>query len=259
MIDPQIINSINNAIDAFFNQDKTRTIVPVKELMPAFIKAGIFKKDIKNGKPIRDILRELDETDQLQLIPYLHPERRGADTYWYFIPKDAPTPTSFYKQEEPSVKKEAAKKARLLTDETYILDLCDEVLGQKSERQKRFDFLKGDPHKDGITRTKLPVDAYYPAYRLVIEFKESPRVSNVENFDNPNVTTVSGVSRREQRHLYDQRKATDLPKNGIQLVEISFDKFNYDYQHKIIRNPQVDLLQVREILNEINMDELGEE
>ena len=254
MIDTQLINSINNAIEAFFNQDKTRTIVPAKELMPAFIKAGIFKKDNKNGKPIRDILRELDETDQLQLIPYLHPERRGVDTYWYFIPKNVPAPTTLYKREEPSVKKEAAKQARLLSDETYILDLCDEILEQKSERQKRFDFLKGDPHKDGVTRTKLPVDAYYPIARLVIEYKESPRVHNIENFDNPNVTTVSGVSRREQRQLYTQRKATTLPKHGIKFVEIPFDIFNYDNQHKIIRNPQADLLQIKEILNNKEME-----
>lgn len=257
MIDTQTINSINTAIEAFFNTDSTLKIVPVKVLMPAFIKAGIFKKDHKNGKPIRDILRELDETDQLQLIPYVHAERRALDTYWYFIPKDVPAPSTFYKQEPASVKKEAAKQSRLLSDETYILDLCDEVLGQKAERQKRFDFLKGDPHKDGITRTKLPVDAYYPAYRLVIEFKESPRVSNVENFDNPNVTTVSGVSRREQRHLYDQRKATDLPKHGIKLVEIAFDMFKYDNQYKIVRNPKEDLLKVRELLSEASIDEVN--
>jgi hypothetical protein len=239
--------------------DSTLTIVPVKELMPAFIKAGIFKNDNKNGKPIRDILRELDEAGQLQLIPYLHPERRDVDTYWYFIPKDAPAPSTFYKQEEPSVKKEAAKQARLLTDKTYILDLCDAILEQKGERQKRFDFLKGDPHKDGVTRTKLPVDAYYPILKLVVDFKESPRVSNVENFDNPNVTTVSGVSRREQRQLYTKRKATTLPKHGIRFVEIPFDVFNYDNQHKLIRNPQADMLQINELLNDNSTDTIDAE
>ncbi len=257
MIDTQTINSINTAIEAFFNTDSTLKIVPVKVLMPAFIKAGIFKKDHKNGKPIRDILRELDESGQLPLIPYIHAERRELNTYWYFIPKDVPAPSTFYKQEPASVKKQAAKQSRLLSDETYILDLCDEVLGQKAERQKRFDFLKGDFHKDGVTRTKLPVDAYYPGYRMVVEFKESQRVQFVENFDDPKATTISGVNRAEQRQLYEQRKATDLPKHGIKLVEIAFDMFMYDNQYKIVRNPKEDLLRVRALLSEVSLEEVN--
>ena len=31
------------------------------------------------------------------------------------------------------------------SDESYILNLCDEILGVKAVRQKRFDFLRGDP------------------------------------------------------------------------------------------------------------------
>lgn len=254
MIDEVKIKSINDTIEAFFNNDSTLKIVPAKNLMPAFLKAGIFKKDNKNGKPIRDILRELDEANKLQLIPYLHAERKGADTYWYFIPKDAPVPSTSYKQEPASVKKEMAKQSRLLSDETYILDLCDTVLEEKGERQKRFDFLLGDLHKDGISRTKLPVDAYYPIHRLVIEFKEAAHTEAVATFDKPDVKTVSGVNREQQRLIYDRRRAELLPEHGNKFVEISFDMFKCDGQNKIIRNPETDILKIKEILKDIRID-----
>ena len=254
MIDAFKINNINNAIEAFFNKDTTIKIVPAKDLMPEFIKAGIFTKDNKNGKPIRDILRELDRTAQLKLIPYLHAERKDDNTFWYFIPKNEPAPSTPYKQEQASIKKETGSQARLLSDETYIIDLCDTVLEQKAERQKRFDFLLGDFHKDGVSRTKLPVDAFYQRYHLVIEFKEAQYSASTEIFDKPDVKTVSGVNRGEQRLIYDQRRASLLPENGIKLIEISFDMFKYDSQNNIIRNMQLDIMKVREILKDIILD-----
>ena len=56
-------------------------------------------------------------------------------------------------------------------DEAYVLALCDRALGTVGLRQHRFDFLKGDPGKRGVCR-RLPVDAYYPDQRLVIEYRE---------------------------------------------------------------------------------------
>ncbi|MBC7425946.1 MAG: hypothetical protein H7321_05370 [Bacteroidia bacterium] len=140
---------------------------------------------------------------------------------------------------------------RLQSDETYVLDLCDKVLGEKAERQKRFDFLLGDLHKDGFSRTKLPVDAYYPSYQLVIEYKESQHTVSHAIFDKQDVTTVSGVHRGEQRLIYDQRRATELPLHGIKLISISYDLFKNDNQHKIVRNPEADLLKVKEVLKAV--------
>lgn len=41
-----------------------------------------------------------------------------------------------------------AMSSRATSDERYVLDLCGQVLGQVCERQKRFDFLGGDPGND---------------------------------------------------------------------------------------------------------------
>jgi len=41
----QNLELINKTIEAFFNANKTISIIPAKDLMPYFISAGIFPKD----------------------------------------------------------------------------------------------------------------------------------------------------------------------------------------------------------------------
>ena len=258
MIDLAKINIINSVIQAYFEHNKELTIVPVKELMPDFIAAKIFQKDFKNGKSIREILRELDSTNQRELIPYMHSEIRDEHTYWYFIPADAPKPTTLYKQELAPSKRELAEKARSLSDETYVIDLCDSVLEEKAERQKRFDFLLGDLHKDGITRTKLPVGAYYESVKIVIEYKESPQTISLAFANRADAKTISGVTREAQRLIYDQRRVDELPKHGILLINIAFDTFKCDKEFKIVRNPKKDKEKIEAILNKAKLERLIE-
>ena len=111
------------------------------------------------------------------------------------------------------------KKNRQSSDEHYVIDLCDEVLGLKASRQHRFDFLKGD------TGVRLPVDAYYSELNLVIEYYESQHTESTPFFDKKQ--TASGVSRGEQRRIYDQRRRDILPQHGIKLIIISYTDFGY--------------------------------
>ena len=86
--------------------------------------------------------------------------------------------------------------SRKNSDEHYVIDLCDEILGLKASRQHTFDFLRGD----GEPGRKLPVDAYYPNLKLVVEYKERQHTESVAFFNKK--TTVSGVSHDEQRRIY---------------------------------------------------------
>ena len=122
-------------------------------------------------------------------------------------------------------------------DESYVVDLCDEVLGLKALRQYRFPFLLGD------TRKALPVDAYYKEKRLVVEYCERQHTEAVPFFDRRK--TVSGVSRGEQRKIYDERRREILPKHHIKLVNISYSDFEYDSSKRIIRNHLHDIEVVR--------------
>jgi hypothetical protein len=139
-------------------------------------------------------------------------------------------PTSILKQIFPEIKSESARNK---SDESYVIDLCDEVLKQKALRQHRFDFLKGD------SGTKLPVDAYYPSLNLVVEFKEKQHTEEVKFFDKRQ--TVSGVGRGEQRKLYDQRRRDVLPEYGIKLIELDYSDFEHTRGKKLVRNREEDL------------------
>lgn len=269
-IEETTIDEINKVIKSFFTNNESLTIVPVKVLMPNFIQSGIFAKDRKNGAPIRSILKQLDYKNELDRIPSVYAERHGLDTYWYFKPEGIPDPVNPYKQEE---KKEASKEKEIAyanSDETYVINLCDKVIGLKANRQKRFDFLLGDLHKDGVTQTKLPVDAYYAIHQLVVEYMEAEPIEQVESPIQPDINDEGdvdddnieqetdlvvnkkskGSSRDQKRHSYDQRRAEILPKHDIDLVVISYDNFKYDVQNKIIRNEASDLKIVSKALEE---------
>lgn len=130
------------------------------------------------------------------------------------------------------------------SDEHYVIDLCDEILGQTASRQHRFDFLRGD---SGIA---LPVDAYYASLSLVIEYHESQHSESTPFFDKKQ--TVSGVSRGEQRRIYDQRRQDVLPKHGINVVVIPYTAFGST--KKMVRDPQSDKLVIMRILRENGID-----
>ena len=58
--------------------------------------------------------------------------------------------------------------------------------------------------------------------------------------------TVSGVSRGEQRKIYDERRRTELPKHGIKVVVISYSAFGVS--KKLLRKHDADLSIIKTIL-----------
>lgn len=61
---------------------------------------------------------------------------------------------------------------RIESDEHYVLDLCDEVLGNIGVRQFLFPWLLGDLSARVGHPRRLPVDGYWPRESLVVEFQE---------------------------------------------------------------------------------------
>ncbi|MCC6983086.1 MAG: hypothetical protein IT535_07420 [Bauldia sp.] len=139
---------------------------------------------------------------------------------------------------------QGAPRGRASSDEAYVLDLCDEILEEKSVRQKRFPFLLGDPGRGGRA-VSLPVDAYYPGRSLVIEYRERQHGEPVPHFDKPWQTTVSGVSRGQQRRLYDDRRRATLPANGLALIEIEASELRSNARGRLLRDRQQDLIRLR--------------
>ena len=140
---------------------------------------------------------------------------------------------------QPAPKSRDGKSnSRVNSDEYYVIDLCDEVLGEKASRQAKFGFLKGD------TGRELPVDAYYPQKKLVVEYYERQHTESVNFFDKK--MTASGVTRDVQRRIYDERRKTVIPENGLELVVISYSDFGTS--KKLKRDRKKDLEVVRRIL-----------
>ncbi len=126
------------------------------------------------------------------------------------------------------------------SDETYILDFCDEILCMKGMRQHRFDFLRGD------SGTPLPLDIYYPELKLVIEYREKQHSEAVAFFDKK--ITSSGISRGEQRKKYDELRRTELPKNELDLIEFDYSEFVHTKGKRLFRNYGEDERIIREKL-----------
>lgn len=238
----QKILTVNSVLQEYFKKHQGETKIPAKDLMPEFVKHGIFPKDHRNGLPIRKLLRDLDKTNQLKNIPFVLAERSPKNTNWFFVRSSKSfDEQSIIKPTKPS-KTNSSQIRKQKSDEAYVLDLCDEILGQKASRQHKFDFLKGDSGR------RLPVDAYYGELKLAIEYRERQHSEAVSHFDKPDKMTVSGVHRGEQRKIYDQRRRELLPQNGIRLNEIDYTLFRYHGRKRIVRERKIDLETIRTLL-----------
>lgn len=216
------IQAINSVLSAYFADKTNPRQVPALELMGLFIDKGIFNKDHRNGLPIRNVLRKLNNEGRLHDIPYAHVELKKKNIYWTFVDTNADVDANTLLSKGlvdvsngASVRKKGS--SRIDSDEYYVIGLCNEVLKRKALQQYCFEFLLGD------TGRRLPVDAYYADLNLVIEYYESQHTESTPFFDNKK--TVSGVSRGEQRRLYDERRRTELPKHGIKVIILRYSDF----------------------------------
>lgn len=133
------------------------------------------------------------------------------------------------------------------SDEAYVVDLCDAILGESASRQHLFDWLVGDPGRSGGTR-RLPVDAYYARHRLVIEYQERQHDEPISHFDKPGKLTVSGVHRGIQRRIYDERRAAEIPAHGLRLVIVKPTDLAADRRGRLQRHRDNDLPALRALL-----------
>lgn len=113
---------------------------------------------------------------------------------------------------------------RTTSDEHYIIDLCDEVLGSPAVRQATFPWLVGDPNAKGYCKP-LPVDAFWPELDLVVEYLEKQHSLGDQPPRPSGRDTISGVKRSVQRWLYDQRGREALASHGLRLVELHWTEF----------------------------------
>lgn len=128
-----------------------------------------------------------------------------------------------------------------------MIDLCNEILGERARRHHRFDWLLGDPGTSG-GRVRLPVDAYYRDHGLIVEYRERQHDEPVAHFDKPDRMTASGVHRGKQRKLYDRRREEQTPAHGLRLVTVSAGDLQSDSRGGLRRDRESDLRSLRRLL-----------
>lgn len=238
------IAKINKIITQYFEAHASVDWIPVKTIMPALVEAGIFEKDVKKGFPMRKVLRRLDQKSELGKIPSAHAERRTENTYWYLV-RDGKQYTP--KEVIPEISKKEQNLLDILnSDENYLINLCDELLGKEASRKHTFDTLVGNLHKRGKGRTKLPLDAYYKDLKLVIEFFKQ-------------TSTVSELDEKEQARLaqikyYDELKKEAVLAKSMRYMKINFAQFECDENNKLIRNTANDKIVLKGILKDFLED-----
>lgn len=133
-------------------------------------------------------------------------------------------------------------KKRIYSDEYYVLDICDEVIGETGSRQYKFPYLIGS------TGRPLPVDIFYENKKLVIEYREKQHYIDVSFFDKPKKMTASGVPRNIQRKMYDKKRETILPSKGIDIVVIPYFDLDSKKNGKLKRNYEYDKMAIMKLL-----------
>lgn len=250
MKDISKVNKVNEVLVRFFKENPDIQRIQAKEMMDVFVASGVFNANQADGIPIRRLLRALDRRDSLHLIPFLEVERKNAYTYWYFVNKEVdelPFVEPYIPGYKLKIKQEATRKYR---DEDYVIDLCNEILGEVAKRRYRFDFLRGDS-RNGGQGIRLPVDGYYENLKLAIEYREWQHMASLAYSGTRGKLTVSGVTRDEQRRIYERRKQEILSKYGIKLVQIAYDELTYDRSKRLFRKKEEDLLVLEEKLKNV--------
>lgn len=79
------IGRIDQCVRDHFENNMTLSEIPAKNLMALFIAKGIFYSDPKKGLRIREILRNLDATNQLHLLKHSKAVRKNKNSNWYFV------------------------------------------------------------------------------------------------------------------------------------------------------------------------------
>lgn len=59
-----------------------------KHLLPYLVEKGVFNQiDTRNGRDLREVLRKVDDANQLgELIPQASVERKSKNRFWFFNP-----------------------------------------------------------------------------------------------------------------------------------------------------------------------------
>lgn len=79
-----LVGRVDQIVRDYFAANLSVDEIPSKDLMPLFIDKGVFKKNHRDGLPIRNLLRTLDSESKLDLLKHCKVVRNKVNRRWYF-------------------------------------------------------------------------------------------------------------------------------------------------------------------------------
>ncbi len=83
----QKAGAIDQIVFDYFKLNPKVKEMQAKDLMKNFVESGVFKLDYKDGLPLRDFLKKVEEADRLDLFKQSKLVRNEENKYWYFMKK----------------------------------------------------------------------------------------------------------------------------------------------------------------------------
>ncbi len=81
----QKASSMDQIIFNYFKLNPKVKEIQAKDLMEIFVKENVFSKDYKEGLPLRDFLKKVEESDRLDLFKKSSLVRKEENRYWFFV------------------------------------------------------------------------------------------------------------------------------------------------------------------------------
>jgi len=81
----QKASSIDQIVFDYFKLNPKVKEIQAKDLMEIFVRENVFSKDYKEGLPLRDFLKKVEESDNLNLFKKTSLVRKEENRYWFFV------------------------------------------------------------------------------------------------------------------------------------------------------------------------------
>lgn len=81
----QKAGTIDQIVFDYFKANPKVKEVQAKDLMEEFVKGGAFSQNYKEGLPLREFLKKLESSNQLNLFKKSKLVKNEENKYWYFV------------------------------------------------------------------------------------------------------------------------------------------------------------------------------
>ena len=178
----------------------------------------------------------MNERDHINILPWALGEGETNRLKWSFVFLEGYS----LKELEEKIIDEQISKFVEFSDENYLFDLCDQILGQKALRQHLFHF----PDKG----RNFPVHGFYPELELALYYRKPPQSEVVTHLKHISWISGRSIHREKEEEGFLQRCREQLSEKGIRFLEIHHSNFSYNKLERLKKDSQQDMTVLKDLL-----------